>query len=199
MNKYTRFFVFFSIFTILDQVTKIWIESYFKCPGIASMREAYQSGQLTYVKYISIIDGFFSLSHAHNTGAAFGIMEGQMLLFGFFTILAVIFIGATLKSIHENDKFQNLALALIGSGAIGNAIDRARLGYVVDFLRVYTEDPEWVPWFEQKFGMSEWPSFNIADSAIVVGMIMFFIHGIFFIKDEDEDEDLLQPPDLIKE
>ena len=190
MNKYTRFFVWLVGFTVIDQVSKLWIESYYKCPSIPSIREAYQSGKLPYVEEISIVDGVFSFSHAHNQGAAFGIMQGQMFVFAIFTIIAVFFIGFTLKAIHEDDKFQNIALALIGSGALGNAIDRMRLGYVVDFLRLYSEkDTEIYTWLQANVGMTEWPSFNIADSAIVVGMIMFFIHGMFLEKDEDEDEE----------
>ena len=190
MNKYTRFFVWLGVFAIIDQVSKLWIESYYKCPSIASIQEAYQSRQLPYVEEISIVDGVFSFSHAHNQGAAFGIMQGQMFIFALFTIIAALFIGFTLRAMHENDKFQNIALALIGSGAVGNAIDRMRLGYVVDFLRLYSEKgTELYTWLHTNVGMTEWPSFNIADSAIVVGMIMFFIHGMFLEKDEDEDEE----------
>ena len=200
MNKYTRFFTFFSVFTILDQVSKIWIESYYKCPSIPSIREAYQAQKLPYVEDIPIIDGVFSLSHAHNQGAAFGIMQGQMFIFAIFTIIAVFFIGFTLKEMHEDDKFQNIALALIGSGAIGNAIDRGRLGYVVDFLRVYSEkNSDLYIWLQANVGMTEWPSFNIADSAIVVGFIMFFVHGIFLEKDDEEEDDDIAPADIQEE
>ena len=192
MNKYTRFFTFFSVFTILDQVSKIWIESYYKCPSIPSIREAFEE--------IPIIDGVFSLSHVHNQGAAFGIMQGQMFVFAIFTIVAIFFIGFTLKEMHEDDKFQNIALALIGSGAIGNAIDRARLGYVVDFLRLYSEkSSDLYVWLQANVGMTEWPSFNIADAAIVVGFIMFFLHGIFLEKDDEEEDDTLAVADIKEE
>jgi signal peptidase II len=197
MNKYSRFFICFIFFTVLDQVSKLWIESHYKCPSIPSIREAYQAGKLPYVEEISLVEGVFSFSHAHNQGAAFGIMQGQMFVFAIFTIIAILFIGFTLKAMHEDDKFQNIALALIGSGAIGNAIDRARLGYVVDFLRLYSEKgTELYVWLESTIGMTEWPSFNIADAAIVVGMIMFFFHGIFLEKDEDDEE---IEPSVLKE
>ena len=197
MNKYSRFFICFILFTVIDQVSKLWIESHYKCPSIPSIREAYQTGQLPYVEEISIVEGVFAFSHAHNQGAAFGIMQGQMFVFAVFTIIAILFIGFTLKAMHEDDKFQNIALALIGSGAIGNAIDRARLGYVVDFLRLYSEKgTELYVWLQANVGMTEWPSFNIADAAIVVGMIMFFVHGIFLEKDEDDEE---IEPAVIKE
>ena len=146
MNKYSRFSIIFLISVILDQVSKIWIERYFQCPSIPSIREAYRSGKLIPIDEIPIWDGFFSLAHAHNQGAAFGVMQGQMLIFGIFTVIAVGWIGYTVYEIEEDDHFLNFTLALIGSGAIGNAIDRFRLGYVVDFLRVYTENPKYSTW-----------------------------------------------------
>lgn len=206
MNKYTRFFTFFTIFTILDQVSKIWIESYFKCPATpvapatcqkTAMGTLFPKGC---VEQIPIVDGVFALSHTHNQGAAFGIMQGQMFIFAIFTIIAVFFIGFTLKEMHEDDKFQNIALALIGSGAIGNAIDRGRLGYVVDFLRVYSEKgSELFVWLQTNVGMTEWPSFNIADAAIVVGFGMFLIHGMFLEKDDEGDDEDIAPAEVKEE
>ena len=146
MTKYRFFFITFFLSVILDQVTKVWIESYYKCPSIPSLRDAVKQGKLEPIPEISIIDGLFSFSHAHNQGAAFGMMQGQMIIFAVFTIIAVVWIGYTVHSLPDDDRSQNFALALIGSGAIGNAIDRVRLGYVVDFLRVYTDDPELSAW-----------------------------------------------------
>ncbi|MEC7986540.1 MAG: signal peptidase II [Myxococcota bacterium] len=198
MNKYSRFSIIFFISVVLDQASKIWIENYFKCPSIPSIREAYQTGKLQPIPEIQIIDGFFSLAHAHNQGAAIGIMQGQMLIFAVFTIIAIGWIGYTLYEIEEDDHFLNLTLALIGSGAIGNAIDRFRLGYVIDFLRAYTENPKYASWLHDKFGTAEWPSFNVADAAIVVGMIMFLLHGIFLAKDTKELDESLDVPEISK-
>jgi len=196
MNKYTRFGIVFGLFTIVDQISKIWIESRFKCPGIGNTTEAEIAGKLPFMKNIPVVDNFlgfsFDINHVHNQGAAFGMMQGQMFVFAIFTIVAVVFIGGTLKAMEENDHFQNFSLALIASGAIGNAIDRGRLGYVVDFLHAYAKDKELIEWLRARSLMTQWPSFNIADAAIVVGVILFFIHSIFFVKDEeDEDDDLL--------
>ena len=191
MTKYGLFFTTFFVSLILDQVSKVWIESYFKCPEIPSLREAIRQNKLPRVDEIPIIDGWFSLSHAHNQGAAFGIMQGQMFIFAIFTIIAVVWIGFTVRSLPKDAKSETFALSLILSGAIGNAIDRTRLGYVVDFLRVYTEDPDISAWLIANFKTAEWPSFNIADSAIVVGMIWFLVHSMFFVEDTVEpDEDL---------
>ena len=199
MTKYRFFFITFFISVILDQATKVWIESYYKCPGIPSIQQAARQGKLENIPEISVIDGVFSFSHAHNQGAAFGIMQGQMLIFAIFTLIAVVWIGYTVHTLHKDDRSQSFALALIGSGAIGNAIDRVRLGYVVDFLRLYTDDVERAIWLRKNFGMAEWPSFNVADSAIVIGMIWFFIHGLFLVGDSNEIDDELAGPDIYDE
>ena len=186
MNKYTLFTSVFVASVALDQVTKYWV------------RENITYGD----RYdeIQIIDGFFSLVHTQNRGAAFGIMEGQMLFFAVFTLIALVFIVYSLWSMDEDDTYQNIALSLIGSGAVGNAIDRVHKQAVTDFLRIYTESPTLKPWLLENFGMAEWPSFNVADAAIVVGMIMFFVHGIFFEEDvlSDEDDDI-EAPKLLEE
>ena len=130
-------------------------------------------------------------------------MRANGLIFAVFTIIAMIFIVYTLRDVEENDKFLVTILALIASGAVGNAIDRTYYtlttpdgnGYVVDFLRVYTTG-DLAVWLDDTIGYDEWPAFNIADSAIVVGLILFFIHGIFFQQDshdEEGDEDIAAP------
>ena len=82
----------------------------------------------------------------------------------------------------------NCALGLISSGAIGNAIDRAMKQSVTDFIRVYTENPTLKEMLiNSPYGSAEWPSFNVADAAIVIGMGMFVIHWLFLEKDEDDD------------
>ncbi len=106
--------------------------------------------------------GFFRITHVPpNTGAAFGLFQGQslaltivalvgvvvLLLFAFFFPRRFPFLG---------NKLNKLALGLILGGTLGNLVDRLRLGYVTDFIDI-----------------GSWPAFNIADSAIVVGVIMF--------------------------
>ena len=176
-EKYTLFFLIFIRSVTFDQMTKLWVVNHID----------YRYGE------IPVIDGIFSFVHTQNRGAAFGIMEGQMTFFAVFTIIAIFVVGSTLKAMLKEDYFQNVALSLIASGAIGNAIDRIHKQSVTDFLRFYTEDPTLKPWLQDNFGMAEWPSFNIADSAIVVGMIMFAFYG-FFVPDEvDQDEDIDLP------
>ncbi|MDP2905681.1 MAG: signal peptidase II [Candidatus Omnitrophota bacterium] len=105
---------------------------------------------------IPVIPGVFSLSLVHNRGAAFGLFKGQVLLFIVFSVLAVILICSNLRRAGWRKlSFFNLALALVLAGAVGNLIDRWRLGYVVDFL-----------------DFRVWPVFNVADSSITVGAVL---------------------------
>ena len=78
---------------------------------------------------------------------------------------------------------------MITSGAVGNAIDRMHKQSVTDFVRVYTENETLKPCLIDIFRTAEWPSFNVADAAIVVGLGMFLIHFLFL----QEDRDDLQP------
>ena len=124
-----------------------------------------------------------SLVHAQNKGAAFGVLENQTAFFIGFTILAVGLLLYMLRELPSNDRFQATAIGLILSGALGNLIDRLLQGSVTDFIRVYTEQPSLRAWLISHVQTNEWPSFNVADSAIVIGLALFFIHYLFFEKD----------------
>lgn len=165
---------------IVDQATKIWVYN----------NIAYGSGE------IEVIPGFFSLVHAQNPGAAFGILRDSpyrhYLFFG-FTLIAVGIIVDLFRKLPENERFITTTLALILSGAIGNAIDRLHKGTVTDFLRVYSDSPSLKPWLLRTFGTNEWPSFNVADSALVVGVCLFLAHYLF-IEDPEEVARRAQTP-----
>ena len=104
-----------------------------------------------------VIKGIFHLTLIHNRGAAFGILKNQIPLFVFTSILSVILIYFYLrKDKHKKLSITTLSLSLILGGALGNLIDRIFLGYVVDFL-----------------DFRVWPVFNLADSAITMGAILF--------------------------
>lgn len=111
---------------------------------------------------IPIIEDFLYLTSHRNKGAAWGILQGQMW---FFYIITVIVIGFVIYYLHQYGKesrFVGVALALILSGAIGNFIDRVLRKEVVDFVNTYI--------FSYNF-----PIFNVADSALVVGVIFVMI------------------------
>jgi signal peptidase II len=111
-----------------------------------------------------VIDGFFNITYVRNTGVAFGIFSSvstpakSILLSVFTAIAAIVVVTYGLRSPAGNRLLQT-ALALILGGALGNLYDRIAYGYVVDFLEFYV-------------GAYHWPSFNIADSAITVGVVL---------------------------
>jgi signal peptidase II len=117
--------------------------------------------------YYPLIDGLLSLSHVHNRGAAFGVLSGaslpyQHLLLAGLSSAALLAIAFYFFRLPEAARLPRLALALVLGGAVGNLIDRLRLGHVVDFIHVY--------WREHA-----WPDFNVADSAITVGVVLLIL------------------------
>jgi len=127
---------------------------------------------------IPVIHGFLSITHARNTGAAFGLFAGDTSLvrtvfFIGITIGAMILILFVFRKIRGNRILVPLSLAMITAGAVGNLVDRIRWGYVIDFLDFY--------WHGY-----HWPAFNIADSAITVGVFLLLIENLFLHKRERE-------------
>ncbi len=115
---------------------------------------------------VVVIPGFFDFSLVYNTGAAFGFLNeasGWQNLF--FVLVAAVVSIVILRMLYRLDRTETqnaLAFALILGGAVGNVIDRIRLGYVIDFIH----------WF---YGAWHWPHFNIADSAITVGVALLIL------------------------
>jgi signal peptidase II len=114
--------------------------------------------------YVPLIDGLLSLSHVRNHGAAFGLLSDwnipyQSLLLSTLSLLALGAIAAYFVRLPRSAWLPRLSLSLVLGGAVGNVIDRLRLGYVVDFVHVYWRD-------------YQWPDFNVADSAITVGVAL---------------------------
>jgi len=139
------FYTVIAVVVILDQLTKWWVVN----------------GFVLYESKV-IIAGFFNLTYITNTGAAFGILAGAQNWWrqAFFTVIGITAMGVILYFYHKygkNDKLYGLGLALVGGGAIGNLIDRTLQGSVVDFLDFH-------------IGTHHWPAFNVADSAIFVGV-----------------------------
>lgn len=115
---------------------------------------------------IVIIEGFFALHLIHNPGAAFGILPRFNHLFVFLSILTVAVLLIFYKSLFAAGRLSRIAAGLILGGAIGNLIDRVRFKQVVDFL-------------DFQFGSYHWPAFNIADSAICVGVALLLVAVLF--------------------
>lgn len=136
--------------------------------------KAIVAGKMYIGQSIPVIDGFFSLTHIRNTGIAFGILNDgggrlKVVLLSLFTVLALAFIVWLLGTLKPADVIGGTALGLVAGGALGNFIDRVRLGEVIDFLDFYWRS-------------FHWPAFNIADSSISVGVAILIakeIHTAF--------------------
>lgn len=126
------------------------------------------SASLVMFKPVAVMP-MFNWTLMHNTGAAFSFLADaggwQRWFFAVIAIVVSTVIFLWIKKLQQHEKWQAIALALILGGAIGNVIDRIWLGYVVDFIQVYYQQ-----WY--------WPAFNIADSAIFIGVVMIIIDTI---------------------
>jgi signal peptidase II len=119
---------------------------------------------------IPVVDGFFALTYVRNTGVAFGILAGRLAEFRvpFLLAVSVLALLVLLWFVHTIPAGRRAVLAACGGvlgGAIGNMIDRAAYGEVIDFLDVY-------------FGTYHWPAFNIADAAITVGVVVLCLDAL---------------------
>src|SRR5699024_6503634 len=113
--------------------------------------------------------GVFSITSHRNKGAAFGMLQGQMWLFYIITVIVVIGVIYYLHRYGRKEMLFGIALALILGGAIGNFIDRLFRGSVVDFLY---------------FRLIDFPIFNVADSALTIGVALIFLHVLLEGKKE---------------
>ena len=139
---------------LADQVSKLWI-----------------SRNIPLYDHIEIIPGFFNINHVLNPGGAFGFFarqsqEVRQFVFLFLSTLVTLFLVWFYHRVAKTHRVLSYGLALIFGGAVGNLIDRFLYGKVVDFLDFY-------------IGTAHWPSFNIADSAICVGMAILIYHMVF--------------------
>ncbi len=135
-----------------DQVSKMYIHTHFRLG-----------------EEMVVIPKYFNLTYLQNTGAAFGIFADLPTTYReiFFLVMppiALLIILALLRGIRDNERSGIVALSLVFGGAVGNYIDRLRFHYVIDFLDFHIDE------------FYHWPSFNIADMAIVVGVgILMFL------------------------
>lgn len=144
--------IFIVILVLLDQVSKVFMQNF-----------------LEYGNSVAILDGVFHLTYVENRGAAFGLFENMQV---FFIIAAVIVTVVGLVYIHksETSKLAKISICLIIAGAIGNLIDRVKMGYVVDF-------------FDFRFIWNY--VFNIADVFVVIGTLLLCIYLLKSGKEEN--------------
>ncbi len=130
----------------LDQWTKRWA-----------------SHALAFHRPVEVIGELLRLTYTRNSGVAFGLGSGTHFPYYLFSILAALTILVLFARGRVSGTARQVALALILGGALGNLIDRVRSGEVVDFIEV-------------GYGNWHWPVFNVADSAVTIGVLMFALH-----------------------
>jgi len=152
--KFIYFLIILSVF-VIDQATKI-----------------ITSQTVSPYTHVSVIPGFFNLTHIHNRGAIFGFFSRSggpfvSILLTIASLAALGFVIYYFLKTPSTEKMMKISLSLILGGALGNLVDRVFKGYVVDFADFYIR--QW-----------HWPAFNVADSAIVVG-IGILACALFFV------------------
>lgn len=116
------------------------------------------------IGYFPVLQDVFHLTYLENTGAAFGILPGQRWLFIVLKVLVSIAIVYLLIRLQNENKLFRIGLTFVLGGAVGNLIDRIRFGYVVDMF---------------DFTLINYPVFNIADTSVIVGVILLGYYLIF--------------------
>ncbi len=143
-RKHYIILIFVSLIVLLDQITKQYIVK-----------------AMDYGESITVIKDFFYINSHRNTGGAWGILTGQMMIFYLVTLIAFVLFYYLIKEVDfKLKKLYSVAIILLIGGAIGNFIDRLLFKEVVDFLDFYI------------FGY-DFPIFNVADVSLVVGMFIF--------------------------
>jgi len=146
--RYRILLVVSALVLVLDQATKLYIDR-----------------SMALHSSFAVIENFFNITYLRNKGAAFGILANSAYRLPFFLLVsavAVCVIFVVIKKLREDQRLAASSLSLIFSGALGNLIDRVRMGEVIDFLDAH--------WYDH-----HWPAFNIADSAICVGVFLLAI------------------------
>ncbi len=141
---------------VVDQLTKIWVVSSFGTPGTGAA--------------VSLLGELVRVVYTTNTGAAFGMLQDRTFL---FTLVAAAAIPIILMAHRELRRYGwpvQLTLGLLLGGTLGNLTDRLRLGFVVDFIDV-------------GIGNLRWYTFNVADSAFVIGVAILGVYFLFFARD----------------
>lgn len=151
--------------SLAHRIAELWIA--LAIVAIDQATKAMVKAKLPLHESITVIPGFFDLTHVRNTGAAFGMLDNTDFPYkpALMVLVALIALGAVASyalTLPSTQRIARFGLALILGGAVGNLIDRATMGYVVDFVDVYFR------------GVHFW-AFNVADSAITVGVVLMLL------------------------
>jgi signal peptidase II len=134
------FYLLIALVIMLDQLTKMWATLSLRPLGM-----------------VTLVPGFFNLTYVQNTGIAFGMFKDQGLLVGLFVVVLALIALYYARGVNWAGGEPNLVGGCLCGGALGNLLDRSRLGYVVDFFDVH-------------IGTYHWPVFNVADSLICLAV-----------------------------
>jgi signal peptidase II len=156
------------IIVAFDQISKILIEK-----------------NLAENQSVSVIGDLLNFHFIYNQGGAMGTSIGPSWIYAILTTIALVLIIKYLTAPNSDGALSKLALALILGGAIGNLIDRLRNGKVIDFIDLNIPDINFLHLYR-------WFTFNIADAAITIGLILFAI-SVLFYKKQQEDGDTPSP------
>ena len=130
---------------------------------------------IPYGTSLEVIRGLFNICHTKNTGVVFGMFPGMPMIFAVLTAVAIVVLGVLVWTLEESTSWiQFVSYGLLIGGAIGNLIDRVRLQAVTDFLDFY-------------LGTHHWPAFNVADSAVCIGVTLLLICTFFDARKEQPD------------
>lgn len=153
LRAYRGFWMLFATTLLLDQLSKIAIVE----------GSGFERGLYPPFDGLEVIPGFFNLVYAINYGAAWGLFAGfSWLLIGLACVVLLV-IWFFRRSLELKEPRMQMCFGLMCAGIVGNTIDRVFRGHVVDFLDVHLQ-------------FYRWPTFNIADSAIVVGTLLYLLH-----------------------
>lgn len=176
-KRYLLLIVTAVVVVICDQITKLLAMEYLRPLSLQSSPSEH---------FITVIEGFFRLHYTENPGASWGLLRDmsdgvRVPFFVGISLAAIAFIVWFYKKLGPEQKLQGFSIALVLGGAIGNLIDRIRFGKVVDFIQWYVlvERPINLGVFTIEPGMKYWPTFNVADVAITIGVILLIWDMIF--------------------
>lgn len=150
-RKYILFSVLGALTILLDQWSKIWARTNLQ--------------PLRFGEKKTVIEGYFDMRYSENPGVAFGMfqnLQGGRVILTLVALFALVMVVLYLRKTEDKHTRLHAALGLIGGGAIGNLIDRIAFGKVTDFI----------VW---RYQQHEWPAFNIADAALVVGVCLMVL------------------------
>ena len=156
---YYRLFVIAGVILVLDQITKILVQ--YSIP--------FESSYFAPDR-VTIIEDFFYLVHIGNKGAAWGMFSEYSGILTLLSFAVLLFIFCFRKQLELHRGTVQIAFGLLIGGILGNLIDRIRVGHVIDFIDIHL--PFTLPYI---LPYGRWPAFNIADSAIVVGMLFYLL------------------------